>query len=73
VISVNCQSGPNEIISNEFNGLLVENYNKEALVRAMDSFILNSDLYKKCKLNTKGSISQFTMDVIEKQWYNLLK
>jgi len=73
VISVNCKSGPNEIITNKFNGLLVENNNLEALVEAMNSFVLNSELYEKCKLNTKASISQFTMDVIAKQWYNLLK
>lgn len=73
VVSVDCKSGPNEIIKNEFNGLLVENNNVEALVKAMNSFILNPELYNDCKLNTKMSISQFTIDVIAKQWYNLLK
>ena len=36
VISVDCKSGPNEIIINEFNGLLVENHNPEALANAMN-------------------------------------
>lgn len=73
VVSVDCKSGPNEIIRNTFNGLLVSNNNIEELVNAMNSFILNSELYNNCKLNTKVSISQFTIDVIAKQWYNLLK
>ena len=73
VVSVDCKSGPNEIIRNTFNGLLVSNNNIEELVNAMNSFILNSELYNNCKLNTKVSISQFTIDVIAKQWCNLLR
>jgi len=73
VVTVNCKSGPNEIIRNEFNGLLVANNNIEALVEAMNLFILKPELYHKCKSNTKNSISQFTMEVIAIQWNNLLK
>lgn len=73
VISVDCQSGPNEIIKHKFNGLLVENHNKKALAKAMNSFIFEKELYETCKLNAKKSVEKFSMHQIEKDWSKLLK
>ena len=39
VISVNCKSGPNEIIAHEVNGLLVENFNIKKLSEAFNRFV----------------------------------
>jgi len=72
VVSVNCMSGPSEIVTNELNGLLVENNNVEALSKAMNSFVLDKELYNKCKLNTKDSIFKFNKETIAKQWLDIL-
>lgn len=72
VVSVNCMSGPSEIVTNELNGLLVENNNVKALSKAMNSFVLDKELYNKCKLNTKGSIFKFNKETIAKQWLDIL-
>jgi glycosyltransferase involved in cell wall biosynthesis len=72
VISVDCESGPNEIIKNEFNGLLVENDNVEALANAFNRFIFEPDLYEYCKSNAQNSIRQFTQPIIAQQWKELL-
>jgi len=73
VISVDCKSGPKEIIKDKFNGLLVENNNIEALVDAMNLFILDKKLYDFCKTNAIESVLKFNADSISKQWIDILK
>ena len=72
VISVNCKSGPKEVIKHGYNGLLVENYNIDALERAMNSFIFNEKLYETCKLNAKKSVQKFAIENISKEWQQLI-
>ena len=72
VVSVDCDSGPKEIITNEYNGLLVKNYNVEALAHAMDRMVNDPDLYEKCKSNAKLSVESFSMNSIAAKWLELL-
>ncbi|MBF8148300.1 glycosyltransferase [Winogradskyella sp. F6397] len=72
VVSVDCNSGPNEIIQNNFNGLLVENHNLEALAEAMTNLFTDKDLYLHCKQNSQLSIAQFSEAEIIKQWQSIL-
>ena len=48
VVSVDCNSGPKEVIRNKYNGLLVENNNPTSLAQAFDQMILEDDLYNNC-------------------------
>jgi len=73
VVSVDCKSGPNEIIINEHNGLLVENHNVEALANAMNRMIEDKDLYLHCKSNARASVEHLSKEAIGKQWQALLK
>ncbi|RCU56491.1 glycosyltransferase family 4 protein [Oceanihabitans sediminis] len=73
VVSVNCKSGPEEIISNKQNGLLVENFDEKALAEAMDSFIFDKELYEKCKGKAKQSVERFSIEAISKDWKNLIE
>ncbi|MDN3492599.1 glycosyltransferase [Winogradskyella bathintestinalis] len=72
VVSVDCNSGPSEIIKNGENGLLVENYNTPALALAMDTLYFDNALYQKCKENAKRSVLKFNQDNIAKQWQKIL-
>tara|TARA_R100000306_G_scaffold6864_7_gene9211 strand:- start:23712 stop:24824 length:1113 start_codon:yes stop_codon:yes gene_type:complete len=72
VISVDCKSGPDEIIINQKNGLLIENHSVEALAEAMNRLAFDTELYKTCKTNAQDSISHLKMDAIGEQWANLL-
>jgi len=72
VVSVDCQSGPSEIIINEENGLLVENHNPEKLSEAMNRMILDKKLHSKCKSYSKDSVKHLHPDNIKKQWINLM-
>ncbi|GAA3639331.1 glycosyltransferase [Flavivirga jejuensis] len=73
VISVNCKSGPKEIIQHGANGLIVENYNAEALANALNTLVDDKSLYTKCKANAKNSIDKFSIEKITKEWENLLR
>ncbi|AWK04981.1 glycosyltransferase [Flavobacterium crocinum] len=72
VVAVDCNSGPGEIIQNEFNGLLVENYNKEALALAINRFADDDELYHFCKKNAAESVQHLSLKNISEQWKTLL-
>jgi glycosyltransferase involved in cell wall biosynthesis len=72
VISVDCKSGPSEIIEHKHNGLLVENYNDMALANAFNLFVEDQELYSKCKEHTKTSVHRFSTEKISEQWNKLL-
>lgn len=73
VISVDCVSGPNEIIIDEKNGLLIENFNIEALAEAMDRMVLDTELYETCKRNSMKSVVHLSMENIAEKWDKLLR
>ena len=73
VVSVDCKSGPSEVINHKKNGLLVDNHNPIALADAFNEFIENKKLYNHCKEQAKQSVEKFSADIISKSWLNLLK
>ena len=73
VVSFDCLSGPNEMINDKSNGLLVENQKVEQLTVAMNLFIENTDLYTICKENALPSCQHFSIETIGKQWLDLMK
>jgi glycosyltransferase involved in cell wall biosynthesis len=73
IVSFDCFSGPNEIIMDKTNGLLVENQNMEKLVEALDAMVQDDQLYVHCKQNAKAGITQFDLEIIGKQWLEILK
>ena len=72
VISFDCFSGPNEIIVDKHNGILVENQHVEKLTETMNSFVEDEKLYQHCKQNAKESVVQFDIEIIGKQWLELI-
>lgn len=73
VVSVDCISGPNEIIINEKNGLLIDNFNVEALTNAMNRMVLDNELYERCKNNSVESTSHLSMKNISEDWNEILQ
>lgn len=72
VIAVDCNSGPREIIINEYNGLLVENNNPNSLALAMNRFVSDTRLYDSCKNNACISVAHLSLETISKQWETIL-
>ncbi|WOD42904.1 glycosyltransferase [Hwangdonia lutea] len=73
MVSFNCESGPSEIIQHNKNGLLVENQNSELLIKAMNTLLLNEELYKDIKHNMAKTPNKFSEDNIVEQWINLIE
>lgn len=71
VVSFDCETGPSELVLNEFNGLLVEDKNLIALQLAMDRIIGDAKLYDFCKTNAKSSVSKFLSNNIAEKWMSL--
>lgn len=73
IISWNYASGPNEIITNKSNGLLVENQNLEKLIEAINLFISDNNLYLQCKENALPSVKQFSLETIGAEWLKVFE
>ena len=73
IISWDYASGPNEIITNNQNGLLIENQDTDKLIEAMNLFVSDNNLYLHCKENAVSSVKQFSLETIGNQWLNVFK
>ena len=73
VVSVDCNSGPNEVIKTGFNGVLVENNNPVRLADAFDKMILDADFYNNCVSNSVNSVERFSIAYIKQSWDKLIK
>jgi glycosyltransferase involved in cell wall biosynthesis len=73
VVSVDCKSGPKEIIDNEKNGLLVENHNLIELSIAFNRLFEDEELYRNCCNNAKQSIKKFSVNIVSEKWKVLLE
>ena len=72
IISFDCPSGPKEIIIHKKNGLLVENENMNELIKAMNIFIEDTNLYNSCKNFTLQSVEKFSIDIVGQNWLELM-
>ena len=72
VVSVDCSSGPKEIVINEKNGLLVENHNPKKLAAAFDRMINDGTLYSEMKKNAASSVAHLQPERIAGQWQKLI-
>lgn len=73
VVSVDCPSGPSELIQSGQNGILVPNYNEQALADAMRELYTNTALYENCKNNAQKSVEHLSLAAISARWNNLLQ
>ncbi len=72
VVSFNCPTGPQEIITHGKNGLLVEPNNIEKLAEAMLQMIANEQFRSDCAKQALVKAQDFEINQIVKQWTNLL-
>lgn len=68
VVSVDCQSGPKEVVKHKENGLLIPNHDVDALAKAMSRMYTDEQLYNHCKAFAKESVQHLSMDIIAAQW-----
>lgn len=72
VVSVDCSSGPKEIVQHGINGLLVPNHDISKLSTAITRMYMDKTLYNNCKTNAKNSVNHLHMNVIAERWKNVI-
>ena len=73
VIATRCDTGPEEIIQQEKNGLLVPVRDEEALANAMERLDGDQGLYTRCKNYSRESIRKFDIKIITQKWISLFE
>ena len=61
-ISFDCPTGPSELIVNNFNGLLVENANEEALLCQLDALMQNDEVQTRLAKSAREKITIYSRD-----------
>ncbi|WGK65070.1 glycosyltransferase [Croceiramulus getboli] len=72
VVSVDCSSGPKEIVQDGENGLLVPNHQVDKLAKAFHRMVNDHELYAHLKKNAAASVAHLAPQHIAAQWQQLL-
>lgn len=72
-ISFDIISGPKEIIRDGIDGFLIQPYEKEKMVKAIEKLINDTSLRKKMSENAEDNLSKFSEEEIMKQWKQLIE
>lgn len=72
-IAYDCISGPSEIITNDFNGILIENQNKNKLSDSLNRLIVDKELRINLRKNAVNSLEKFSIHNIGSKWENLFQ
>lgn len=70
-ISFDCPYGPHDIITDEEDGILVENGNIEALTKAIERLMKNEGLRQSMGENAIHNVARFDRKIIMNQWEQL--
>lgn len=72
IISFDCETGPAEIIENNNNGLLVENFSISHMATNINSVIESSELREKFTIHALDGMDYYSMHSVRDKWLNLL-
>lgn len=72
-ISYNCISGPSDIITHNYNGLLIKNQDHSAMAVGLNKLIQNEDLRLKFRVNAPKSLELFSIENVGKKWMSLFR
>lgn len=72
-ISYDCPTGPGEILTNDYDGILVENQNEPEMAIAMEELINNPTKRNTLGKNAKESVKKYDIKQVSNQWEVLLE
>lgn len=73
VVAFDCPCGPSDIITNNYDGILVENGNVQALAEGICKLIENQSLRKQYGANALVSCNRYSQATVMKQWVELFQ
>ncbi len=71
-VAVDCPTGPNEIITPNENGLLIESENIPLLAEAIDQLYFDEALKSKFRTNAQASVEYLSPKAIAQEWITLI-
>jgi len=71
LLSFNCETGPSEIITPGYNGILVENGNINAMAAELMALIRSAETRKLLGQNALKNAQKYQVDEIIEHWFNL--
>ena len=72
-ISFKCPAGPSEIVDNNENGYLIDCFEIEDMIKAINKLIENETIRKEFSSKARKNSKIFDVQVIASQWSSLLK
>ena len=72
-ISYNCLTGPSEIITDNKNGILIEDQNSSIMREGLDNLMADQEKRIMLGQNAPASIEKFNMSSIHKKWEEILE
>lgn len=73
VVSVDCPTGPREIVQDGVNGLLIEAGREDILTESIDKLFYDQNLRQHLSDNAQGSVKHLSVENICKEWITLSK
>jgi glycosyltransferase involved in cell wall biosynthesis len=73
IVCFDCETGPSEIVTNNVNGYLIDDFNIDAMVEKLD--FLCSNYQKRIEFGKNGSenVAKFSPKVVSQQWEELFE
>ena len=71
IVSFNCPNGPSDIVENEVNGYLVENFNQKQMEEKIEMLVKNENIKWSMGENGRKSIENFSKEKILEKWQSL--
>ncbi len=72
VIATDCDYGPSDMIKNGFNGILIENRDKDGLVRILNRIGEDDSFLNKFRSNARESAEEFQLSSVIDKWIGVL-
>ena len=72
-VAFSSAEGAREIISSGKNGYLIKNRNASAMIKKIEDLMKKEDVRKQMGKEARKSIKQYTKEVVQEDWYNLLE
>lgn len=70
-ISYDCISGPSEVITNDIDGILVKDQDKNDMIMKLENLINNTQLRERLRSNTPQSLEKFSIETVGGKWERL--
>lgn len=71
-ISYDCKTGPSDMIIDGHNGLLIEDQNKEAMIKGLENLVANPAIRNEIRKNAVKAVDKYSLANIGGKWEDLL-